>query len=90
MKRKIVTVGDFRSNIKEELDSITADGAQVVIKRPKNKGGNVIAISENDFYALEETAYLLSTQGNRDHLTKSLAEATAGIVHKIKTDSVWK
>lgn len=90
LKRKIVTVGEFRSNIKDELDSITDQGAQVVIKRPKAKGGNVIALSEKEFYAMEETGYLLSTEANRNHLKKSIADANAGRVHKIAIKDLWK
>ena len=90
MTRKIVTVGEFRSNLKEELNSITDDGSQIIIKRPKIKGSNVIALSEKEFYALEETAYLLSTQANRDNLKQAISEVKAGKVHKIATKDLWK
>lgn len=77
-----VTYTDFRQNLAYYLDKAEQDCDEVVISR--SKGRNSIVLSLNDFLSLQETAYLLSTEGNRKHLEKSLKEVKRGKTIRFK------
>lgn len=48
----------------------------IVVSRGKNK--NVVVISLNEYTALEEIMYLLSTEKNRKRLQQSITEMEKG------------
>jgi len=87
--RKVISVSDFRTNIKSELDSIDENDDPIIIKRTKGKG-NIVVLSEAAFASMEETGYLLSTEANRTHLKESIADLKAGRVTKIPLQQLWK
>ncbi|MDF2867668.1 MAG: relB [Gammaproteobacteria bacterium] len=66
----IVTFTEFRSQLKQIMDTASDQHEPVIIKR--SKGENMILLSNSDYEALKETAYLLSNKANAEHLRKSL------------------
>ncbi len=62
----------FRNNLAGVLDSAEQDFEPVVVTR--NKGRKSVVMSYDEYSSLLETAYLLSSEPNRKHLEKSLAE----------------
>jgi antitoxin YefM len=64
------TYSALRANLKEALDQVCADHEPLHVER-KN-GEPVVVISEEDFSALEETAYLLRSPENARRLLDAL------------------
>jgi antitoxin YefM len=64
------TYSALRSNLKQALDEVCADHEPLRVAR-KN-GESVVVVSETDFNALEETAYLLKSPENARRLLKSI------------------
>lgn len=64
------TYSALRANLKEALDRVCADHEPLLVER-KN-GDSVVVISEADFAALEETAYLLRSPENARRLISAL------------------
>lgn len=77
-----VTYTDLRKNLARYLDKTEEDREEIVVTR--SKGRRSVIVSLDDFTALQETAYLLSTPANRKHLERSLREAVAGKTVKFK------
>lgn len=76
---KTATVTEFRTRAKEFLEEVEKDQDILVLSRPKNKEGFVV-LTLSHYEALEETAHLLSTQANTEHLMGSIAQHKAGQV----------
>lgn len=74
----IVTLSEFRSQLKRIMDTASDQHEPVIIKR--SKGENMILLSSSDYEALKETAYLLSNRANAEHLRKSLQNLHSGNV----------
>ena len=64
------TYSALRSNLKRALDSVCEDHEPLRVER-KN-GEPVVVVSEADFAALEEAAYLLRSPENARRLLKAL------------------
>jgi antitoxin YefM len=64
------TYSALRSKLKQELDAVCDDHEPLRVER-KN-GEAVVVISESDFSALEETAYLLRSPANARRILKAL------------------
>lgn len=64
------TYSALRSNLKRALDEVCADHEPLRVER-KN-GESVVVVSEADFNALEETAYLMRSPENARRLLKAL------------------
>jgi antitoxin YefM len=64
------TYSALRGNLKKALDEVCADHEPLRVER-KN-GESVVVVSEADFAALEETAYLLRSPENARRLLKAL------------------
>ena len=71
-----VNYSDLRQNLKKYLDGIYHDHEPLIVTRKNNE--NVVILSVDDFNALNETQYLLSTNNNADHLRKSLNQLRTG------------
>lgn len=74
---KAVTYADAKKNLKALIQQVCKDSEPAVIVSSKTKEQAVL-ISIEDYQAMEETAYLLSTPANREHLERSLKQATKG------------
>ncbi len=64
------TYSALRANLKRALDEVCADHEPLRVER-KN-GEAVVVVSETDFNALEETAYLLKSPENARRLLSAL------------------
>lgn len=64
------TYSALRSNLKQALDSVCQDHEPLRVER--QNGEPVVVVSEADFSALEETAYLLRSPENARRLLKAL------------------
>lgn len=64
-----------RNYLAETMEKVCDDHAPVIITR-KNRS-SVVMISLEDYQALEETAYLLSSPKNARRLLESIAELAA-------------
>ncbi len=73
---KVVNFTEARNNLKSLFDSAYHDSEEIIVNR-KN-GENVVILSLDEYNAMKETDYLLSSPKNREHLLNSLASARAG------------
>ena len=71
-----INYSDLRQNLKKYLDSVFNDHEPLIVTRKNNE--NVVILSVDDFNALNETQYLLSTKNNSDHLQNSLTQLRSG------------
>jgi antitoxin YefM len=67
---------EFRTRLKELLDTVEEDNEMVVVKRGKGKGSVLISLEE--YNSLMETMHLLSSKANALNLFASLEELNAG------------
>lgn len=74
---KAVSYADAKKNLKALIRQVCKDSEPAVIVGSGDKEQAVL-ISMEDFQAMEETAYLLSSPANRVHLERSLKEAAEG------------
>lgn len=74
---KAVTYSDARKNLKALIHQVCRDSEPAVIVSSRTKEQAVL-ISLEDFQAMEESAYLLSTPANRAHLERSMKQAAGG------------
>ena len=73
---KTATVTGFRDNIKDYLEEIIDNHEELIISRAKNK--NVVVLSQEDYNAIRETAYLLSVPANAKRIQESLKQYEKG------------
>lgn len=73
---RILSSTELRANLASVLDQVTEDHAPVIIHRAKGKP--VVMVSLEDWEAMDETTYLLSSPANRASLREALAQAAAG------------
>jgi antitoxin YefM len=64
------TYSALRANLKHELDVVCSDHEPLRVER--KSGEAVVVISESDFSALEETAYLLRSPANARRILRAL------------------
>ena len=76
-----ITFTDLRAHLAHFLDRADEDYEEIVVSR--GKGRTAVILSLDEFLSLQETAYLLSSKKNRQHLEKSLREAARGKRHKL-------
>lgn len=72
----VMTYTDARANFKDVMDRAINDHEEVVVTR--RKGEAVVVLSLEDWSAINETLYLLSTPANAAKLRESIAELDAG------------
>lgn len=82
MKEEIVSYSYARNNLKAAMDMACENHESIVIAR-KN-GGNVVMVSEEDYDALIETIYLLSSSKNRSRLNSALKSGKATTYKNLK------
>lgn len=79
---KQVTYTEARQNLSSLLSSVCNDCEEVYISR--RNGDRVVIISASDYESMKETAYLLSNEGNKQHILDSIKEATTGKIKKLE------
>ena len=63
---------DLRANLAAMMDRVNDDHEPLMVTRAK--GRPVVMISLEDYAAMDETAYLLSSPANKAELMKAIAE----------------
>jgi antitoxin YefM len=74
---KAVTYTNARKNLKALIHAVCTNSEPAIIVSNQSEEQAVL-ISLEDFQAMEETAYLLSSPANRTHLARSLEQAKTG------------
>lgn len=72
----VETFSNARNNLKAVMDRVVADRAPIKITR--QRGENVVMVSESDWESMEETLYLLSSPKNAERLLTAIRELDAG------------
>lgn len=75
---RILSSTELRANLAKVLDQVVEDHAPVIIHR--STGKPVVMVSLEDWEAMDETTYLLSSPANADHLRRAIAGLDAGNV----------
>jgi len=70
------TFSNARNNLKAVIDRVVADHAPIKITR--QRGENVVLVSESDWESMEETLYLLSSPKNAERLLGAIKRMDAG------------
>ena len=76
----IITADLLKKDFNKQFDIVLSSGKELVISRNRK---HVVMLPLKEFKSLKETAHLLSTESNRKHLAKSLAQAKKKQVVKI-------
>lgn len=76
----VTTISKFRKNTKDYFDQVIEDKDTLLITR--SDGQTVVVMTLDDYNSKIETDYLNSSEANRKHLEKSIAQAHAGKVEK--------
>ena len=72
---------EFRTGMKEYLDTVEQDNETLIIKRNSGKGAVIISLQE--YNSLMETVHLLSSKKNSRRLSESIEQMKSGkIVRK--------
>jgi antitoxin YefM len=72
----ILTVSEARANFKSVIDTVLDTHEPTIVTNQRS--GNVVMISQEDFNAMQESLYLLSTASNATRLRDSIARIKAG------------
>ena len=72
----VITFSQARARLKQAMDDVCRDHERAVITR--QQGEPVVLLSLEDYNAMEETLYLLSSQENSKRLRESIALHKAG------------
>lgn len=83
---EIVTYSETRANLKAVMDRAVNDHTPIAITRQRGKP--VVMIDLDDWNAIQETMYLLSTPNNAKRLMESIAQADAGNVIEIDPETM--
>ena len=78
------TYTDIRKNLKSSFDKVIREHIPLLVTR-KN-GGNVVILSEDDFEALEETAYLLRSPKNAKRLLEAMKRNNGISLEELKNE----
>jgi len=73
---QVLSLTEVRNNIKAMFDSVYLDNEEVIIHRKGRE--SIVVISLDDYNALKETNYLLSSPTNRKYLLESLKQLRNG------------
>jgi antitoxin YefM len=75
-----ILYSDLRKNLKTHLNHVYDDHEPLIVTRRDNK--NLVLLSIDDYNALTETHYLLSSKNNAERLLTSLNKARKGDLKK--------
>ena len=73
---EVYSLTEARKRLKELFEKVYFDKEDVIIHRKSKE--SVVVIPLEEYNAIKETLYLLSTKKNREHLQRSLQEAKEG------------
>jgi len=73
---QVLSLTEVRNNIKAMFDSVYLDNEEVIIHRKGQE--SVVVISLDNYNAMKETNYLLSSPNNRKYLLESLKQLRNG------------
>jgi antitoxin YefM len=71
-----VSYSELRQKLKAHMDKVCDDHAPLLVTRQNGKP--VVLLSLAEYEELDETAYLLRSPANAEHLRASLAQAKEG------------
>jgi antitoxin YefM len=71
-----ITIGQAESRLRDVIQQIVEDIEPTIVTT--ETGDSIVMVSLDEYNAWQETAYLLSTPANAEHLMKSIAEDKAG------------
>jgi antitoxin YefM len=83
---EIVTYSETRANLKAIMDRAVNDHIPIAITRQRGKP--VVMIDLDDWNAMQETMYLLSTPNNAKRLMESIADAEAGKLIEVDPETM--
>lgn len=72
----IITVSEARANLKSVIEKVLDTHEPTIVT--SQRSGNVVVISQEDFNAMQETLYLLSTTQNANRLRQSVTRIKDG------------
>jgi antitoxin YefM len=84
---KAVTYTHAKKNLESLIQEVCKDSEPAVIVGSRTQEQAVL-ISLEDFQAMEETAYLLSSPANRMHLERSLNQVAEGKLVNFPTEDL--
>ena len=73
---EVYSLTEARKRLKELFEKVYFDKEDVIIHRKSKE--SVVVIPLEEYNAIKETLYLLSTKKNREHLQRSSQEAKGG------------
>jgi len=80
-----ITYTEFRKSLKGCLDEVQESHAPLLITR--QKGGDAVLVSREEYESLQETMHLLSSPNNAARLLASIEQANAGqLTERVLTD----
>jgi len=69
------TATEFRANIKHYLNAVINDSQEVIISRGKD---SAVLISLDEYNAIKETEYLMSSKAMQETIVKGMEDARNG------------
>ena len=79
-----ISYSEMRKHLKKNLDRVCSDHMPLLVAR-KN-GESIVVISEDDFQALQETAYLCRSPKNLSRLLEALDRKTGSSLEEVKNE----
>ncbi len=83
---EIVTYSETRANLKAIMDRAVNDHTPIAITRQRGKP--VVMIDLDDWNAIQETMYLLSSPNNAKRLMESIVDADAGRLIEVNPETM--
>lgn len=72
----VMTYTDARASLKDVMDRVIHDRAEVIVTRKKRE--SVVILSLEEYNAIQETLHLLKSPENARRLHRSIAQLEAG------------
>jgi antitoxin YefM len=76
MTMQAINYSEARNNLKSLMDQVCEDYEPIVITRKNRR--NCVMLALDEYNAIQETLYLLSSRANRERLLESIEEIEKG------------